>query len=70
MFRSEKNVGEPLLMKIAEFESHIAQLNGAIRTNPQKPIALARNLHCNEWHCFPPKVSANFPAAFSDSFSV
>ena len=25
---------------------------------------------CNESHCVPPKVSAHFPAAFSDFFSV
>jgi hypothetical protein len=33
-------------------------------------IALAPAKQCNESHCFPPKVSANFPAAFSDFFSV
>jgi hypothetical protein len=27
-------------------------------------------VRCDESHCFPPKVSAHFPAAFSDSFPV
>jgi hypothetical protein len=45
MFRSEKDVREPLLMEIAELERYIAQLDGAICANPEKPVALAGYLH-------------------------
>ena len=45
MFFREQNIREPFLMKIAELESHIAQLHRAICTNPQQPIAVTRNLH-------------------------
>jgi hypothetical protein len=42
-------------------------------SNEQDPIRLSElvaEIDCNESNCFPPKVSAQFPAAFSDSFPV